>query len=167
MTLASHIPLDRAVAAALITGYQRWISPHKGFACAHRILHQGASCSQYTKQMILHHGLWTAMPLVRSRFQDCRAAHHTLLERRAQSALQAASGLEKAGRKANPDQPNKTCTDQGCAVLDGAGSCGDVADCGTDCLLFEPGDWGCGSVDCSSLDCSSLDCGSLDCGSCG
>lgn len=167
MTLASHTPLDRAIAAALITGYQRWISPHKGFACAHRVLHRGASCSQYAKQMVMQHGLIAAIPHVRSRFQDCRVAHQILLEQRALRALQAESDPEKSGRKADPANPNNACTDNACAVLDGAGNCGDVADCSTDCLLFEPGDWGCGSLDCSSLDCGSLDCGSLDCGSCG
>ncbi len=37
-----------SLAIAAITGYQRYLSPYKGFRCAHRVLHQGESCSQYS-----------------------------------------------------------------------------------------------------------------------
>lgn len=65
--------LSRPFAVA-ITGYQRYISPYKGFCCAHRVKHGGVSCSEYVKQTLLHHGVWRAIPDVRQRFKECKAA---------------------------------------------------------------------------------------------
>lgn len=42
----------RQIAIACIGGYQRYLSPHKGFVCAHRRLHGGDSCSQYVKTVL-------------------------------------------------------------------------------------------------------------------
>ncbi len=41
------------IAVALISGYQEYISPRKGFSCAYRILHGDESCSHYIKRMFL------------------------------------------------------------------------------------------------------------------
>lgn len=65
--------LSRPFAVA-ITGYQRYISPYKGFCCAHRVKHGGMSCSEYAKQTLLHHGVWRAIPAVRQRFKECKVA---------------------------------------------------------------------------------------------
>lgn len=65
--------LNRPLAVA-ISGYQRYISPYKGFCCAHKALHGGPSCSDYVKQTVLTHGLWRGMPAIRQRFSDCKAA---------------------------------------------------------------------------------------------
>ena len=58
-----------------IRGYQRFISPYKGFSCAHRRVYGGISCSAYVKQAIAQMGWKKAFPLVRQRFKDCRRAH--------------------------------------------------------------------------------------------
>jgi putative component of membrane protein insertase Oxa1/YidC/SpoIIIJ protein YidD len=55
--------------------YQRFISPYKGFRCAHAALHQGQSCSQAVKHIILQHGIWRGRPLIKQRFADCKAAY--------------------------------------------------------------------------------------------
>jgi putative component of membrane protein insertase Oxa1/YidC/SpoIIIJ protein YidD len=103
--------LPRQAAASLINIYQRYISPRKGFSCAHRILHQGESCSQYTKQIILSHGPKDGLGLIRQRFRDCKAAHLTLRQlRSAQIAQIAQIGPQSRPQKAlvavglGPDQ---------------------------------------------------------------
>lgn len=63
----------KRIALALIRAYQRWISPHKGFACAHRLHHGGASCSQAGFRLIRRHGLWNGYPLLRERLRRCGA----------------------------------------------------------------------------------------------
>jgi len=63
-----------AGAIRMIEGYQRWISPRKGYACAHRILHGGTGCSGFAKAAIAEHGAIRALPLVRARFRACHAA---------------------------------------------------------------------------------------------
>jgi len=62
------------VLAALITGYQRYLSPYKGFRCAHRVLHGGLSCSAFAKQVLLRRGVVEAFLRMRRRFVACAAA---------------------------------------------------------------------------------------------
>ena len=54
--------------------YQRYISPHKGYCCAHRAYTGEDSCSQYAKVAIAEHGLFSAFPLVREQFDRCSFA---------------------------------------------------------------------------------------------
>ncbi|WP_413785277.1 membrane protein insertion efficiency factor YidD [Cognatiyoonia sp. IB215446] len=58
--------------------YQTYISPRKGFRCAYSVLHGGTGCSGYAKQAIQEHGAFGAIPHIRNRFRDCKAAHFTL-----------------------------------------------------------------------------------------
>jgi len=68
----------RKAAATSITGYQKYISPHKGFSCAHRLLYGGESCSAYLKRIIQQQGLNAAWQLAPQRFARCRQANLTL-----------------------------------------------------------------------------------------
>ena len=56
-------PLDR-LALAVITAYQRHLSPRKGFCCAHRVQQGGPSCSEYARQTLTVYGLWRTVPLL-------------------------------------------------------------------------------------------------------
>jgi putative component of membrane protein insertase Oxa1/YidC/SpoIIIJ protein YidD len=67
-----------ALADLAIAGYQRYLSPYKGFRCAHCVLHGGLSCSEAVKRLIRLHGVFSAWPHVRERFAQCRAAAQTL-----------------------------------------------------------------------------------------
>jgi putative component of membrane protein insertase Oxa1/YidC/SpoIIIJ protein YidD len=49
------------IATTAIGGYQKYVSPHKGFSCAHRLLYGGESCSQYVKGAIAQNGLSRAI----------------------------------------------------------------------------------------------------------
>lgn len=69
--------LTRA-AVATISGYQRYLSPHKGFSCAYRIHHDGESCSQYAKRVLEAEGLRGFGTKLRARFAECRESHLAL-----------------------------------------------------------------------------------------
>ena len=75
---------SRGLAVTAISGYQKFISPHKGFSCAHRVLYGCESCSQYFKQVIAEEGIITAIANARGRFQECREANEILKKRRSQ-----------------------------------------------------------------------------------
>lgn len=188
---ASAIDLfTRRTTANLITVYQKQISPHKGFSCAHRVLQGGESCSQFVKHAILTHGLGDAIPLIRQRFQACKAANQTLMARRKawlaiasegskseDSDQEAPEQTDEGNAAENSEQhrrtmaggfrkqaiaSNNTSTQSGDNSLDSA--C-DTIDCGCDtidCAVFS-----CDALDASSLDCGALDCGSADCSGCG
>ncbi len=61
----------KSIALAAIRAYQRWISPHKGFQCAHRLHGGGSSCSTVGFRLIRRHGLWDGWPLLRERLRRC------------------------------------------------------------------------------------------------
>ena len=156
----------RQIAITSIRGYQKHISPRKGFSCAHRLLHGGDSCSQYVKRMIAQDGLTAAIKASRQRFQACQEANQILRARYYSSA--------RNENNYNPDRKNKPaqrCTEACQAPTDcGIGECPvegivDGLDCasGLDCGAVD-----CSALDCASgLDCGAVDCGALDCGSCG
>jgi putative component of membrane protein insertase Oxa1/YidC/SpoIIIJ protein YidD len=64
----------RWLAIGMIRVYQRWISPYKGFRCAHRVVHGGASCSEFAVQAIQSHGAFGFWPDFRTRLTACNAA---------------------------------------------------------------------------------------------
>ncbi|MEH2260005.1 membrane protein insertion efficiency factor YidD [Nostoc sp.] len=41
------------IIAILISQYQKYLSPLKGYSCPHRLLYGNESCSQYVKRTIL------------------------------------------------------------------------------------------------------------------
>ncbi|MFN6571321.1 hypothetical protein A6770_24705 [Nostoc minutum NIES-26] len=78
MQIITIEPLAKTIAIKSINGYQRYISPAKGFSCPHRLLHGGDSCSEYVKKMLSQHSLTEAIKSSRQRFQDCTTASKTL-----------------------------------------------------------------------------------------
>jgi len=193
MTTLSLDTFTRQATSDLISFYQKQISPHKGFACAHRVLHWDESCSQYIKRVILERGLQSAIPLIQERFEDCRVANEILKARRERQkrqqhwrSLQIEQELPQPDPDSLPDiDPSLPAVEAEAAKAVGKKlqrespcgqcDCGDTLDCadvfvdGTDCLpdcgSFEWSGMDCGTPDCSGLDCGSLDCSSLDCSS--
>ncbi len=88
-----------AIAIASITGYQKHLSPHKGFSCAHRILYGGDSCSQYIKTAIAQRGLSGAIGLSQHRFAACKEAHHLL-----RSQVCATAQPQKKPNRSSPNR---------------------------------------------------------------
>lgn len=60
-----------AISLGAIWSYQKFISPHKGFRCAHSVLQGGTGCSGFAKACIKEHGLIKAIPLIRGRLKEC------------------------------------------------------------------------------------------------
>ena len=74
--------LGRLCLIRLITLYQRYLSPHKGFSCAYRVLHNTHSCSQGVKAILWRYPLSTSLPQIRAQFQQCRQAARVLRDHR-------------------------------------------------------------------------------------
>lgn len=71
-TQIKHSFLDiavRQILVILISWYQKYLSPIKGFSCAYRVLHRGEFCSCYTKRTILEQDLITAISMSQQRFE--------------------------------------------------------------------------------------------------
>ncbi len=107
----------RGLAVTTISGYQKFISPHKGFSCAHRVLYGCESCSQYFKQVIAEEGILTAIANAKGRFQECREANEILKKRREKSQarrhyyasrLPNSTAAVESGDPENPDLPEDT-----------------------------------------------------------
>lgn len=105
--------------AIVITGYQRYISPYKGFCCAYRAKHGGLSCSEYVKQAVLQDGIWHALPTVKQRFKDCKVA-----------------ALEFSANNTNPRRRHQNQNRQGkiSDMLELCDCCNPIETCGS---LFE------------------------------
>jgi putative component of membrane protein insertase Oxa1/YidC/SpoIIIJ protein YidD len=143
----------RQMAITSITGYQKYLSPHKGFKCAHRVLYGGKSCSEYVKGAIATEGLLAAISASRQRFTACHSANQILQARLMRSQIEGEE-TRKRRNSASPCANNPSCWVSDCIptyVDCNAADCNSALDCGTpDC-----GDCG-----------SGLDCGGADCGSC-
>lgn len=62
----------------LVRGYQRFISPYKGFSCPSGILHGDTTCSAAVRDIVRDQGLVAGLPAIRSQLQRCQQASHTL-----------------------------------------------------------------------------------------
>ncbi|ASN81455.1 membrane protein insertion efficiency factor YidD [Deinococcus ficus] len=74
-------PSARTVDAAALRGirlYQRFLSPRKGFRCAHAALTGGESCSAAVARIVREDGLIAGRGRVAAQFRACRAAHAAL-----------------------------------------------------------------------------------------
>jgi putative component of membrane protein insertase Oxa1/YidC/SpoIIIJ protein YidD len=170
--------LPDKLAISAISLYQRFISPHKGFSCAYRVLYGGESCSQFFKRSIATEGLLVAIVNRRDRFAACHEAnqilHHQILHH--QILPSQTNDPEEKDEKtpqrnydcvACPDLAELSCNLIDCASADcrpiDCSHWGHIPDCSAlDCSALD-----CSALDCSALDCSALDCSALDCGSCG
>jgi putative component of membrane protein insertase Oxa1/YidC/SpoIIIJ protein YidD len=155
--------LPRYGAAGLITAYQRYLSPLKGFSCAHRVLHQGESCSQYVKRTILEQGLSDALPQTRQRFRDCRSAYLTILASRIDSE-EAPPEYEGA---AAPTKKKKSCFDHPCCSSSNSSSCPSNSN-SSDCIPLDilNCSWDIFSCSGNLMDFSACDAGACDAGAC-
>ncbi|NET70850.1 MAG: membrane protein insertion efficiency factor YidD [Sphaerospermopsis sp. SIO1G2] len=156
----------RKIGILTITGYQKYVSPHKGFACAHRVLYGGESCSQYVKRVMAKKGVKAALAKSRVRFQHCKQANFILKSQVESQKSPVATRLsqqqdqhQEKARKSYfqecSDQVGTNCCELSCDCFP------DMVDVTSDC-----GSMDCGSMDCGSMDGGSMDCGSMDCSSC-
>lgn len=123
-----------------IRGYQRYLSPYKGFSCAHRRFYGGVSCSEYFRRSVKDDGLSEAIPRFQKRLRACKGASRLL------NASLPNSQKRRKNREACGDWGAGWC-DSGCIPLDFC----DIADlCDLGCDVMDGLD-GCG--DCGGCDC--------------
>ncbi|AFY41996.1 membrane protein insertion efficiency factor YidD [Nostoc sp. PCC 7107] len=167
MQISSLDSLSRRVSINAITGYQKHISPHKGFVCAHRILYGGESCSQYIKRVIAQEGLRMAFIKSRARFHACKQANLIL---RGQSHNSEPTESEDEANIQPPKTEHRRKNQQSSNTIysnDDGTNCINCADLSCDCADLVNVLPDCDFSHCHALDCSGADCSFLDCGSCG
>ena len=94
-----------------ITLYQKHISPHKGYCCAHRAYTGEDSCSQYAKVAIAENGLFSAFPLIKEQFDKCSLAAEKMRKER-----------EKK-KKEKQDDATECLGDAACELIDPSCDC--------------------------------------------
>ena len=112
------------IVVLLISFYQKFISPYKGFRCAYAVLHGGDSCSEAIKKIVLAKGCIGGYQETRERFKACKAANETLIR-----------NLQRRDKNRCDD-----CPDCGC-------------DCIEACSSGKSGKGDCGSYDMPDISC--------------
>jgi len=84
--------LDK-LAISGINGYQRYISPYKGYKCAYSYYTKGCSCSEYAKQSIENYGIIKSIPLINLRLKECRVVYFENKEARKNSEVDACNEI--------------------------------------------------------------------------
>jgi len=138
----------------LIYFYQRFISPYKGFCCAHAVYHHGPSCSSAIKSIILESGLIKGWPAIKNRFSECKQAYLLILAEKQEDDNK--KDKEKPGRcEKAKDQCSGDCITAPCEFLSfcrpGKGGGGGGKGGGKDCDLNPCDGGGCDTLPC---DCS-------------
>ena len=64
----------RSGAVLAIDGYRRFLSPYKGFSCAHNRIYDQGSCSDFGREAFAQHGIRRGWHLMRMRFAACKSA---------------------------------------------------------------------------------------------
>ena len=72
----------RHILLALIRGYQKYLSPHKGFCCAYRQHTGRGSCSALGYRAVRRFGVFGGLALIRRRTYLCGVAHRRNTPRR-------------------------------------------------------------------------------------
>ena len=69
--MAATITLTAKGGLWAISAYQRFISPYKGFRCAHHACTGGMTCSNYGRFALRQYGFFGALPRIRERLVQC------------------------------------------------------------------------------------------------
>jgi putative component of membrane protein insertase Oxa1/YidC/SpoIIIJ protein YidD len=101
--------MTAAVAVGLIDLYQQYLSPYKGFCCAHRVKHGRASCSQFAKRLIAKVGLLRFGPILLRRFERCGEAARALKARATSRHLRREHSREDRRKRENWTQACDGC----------------------------------------------------------
>jgi putative component of membrane protein insertase Oxa1/YidC/SpoIIIJ protein YidD len=131
--------LPARLALAAIRGYQRWLSPQKGFSCAFRSATGGASCSAYGHAVIARFGLRLGLGLLRRRLDLCGHVHAARRPPRAPMLYrqQGHCDLSCEGPCDLPCAGNHTvAADAADCVFSSLGNCGFGSECGDCCRLL-------------------------------
>lgn len=121
-----------------VRDYQRYLSPYKGFSCAHRRFYGGISCSEYFRRSVQDDGLAGTIPRFQKRLRACKGASRilnaSLPKSQKRRKKQESCGDCGAGWCDSACIPLDICDvfelcDLDCDVLGGLDSCGDCGGC--------------------------------------
>jgi len=104
----------RTCARLAIRGYQRFLSPLKGYRCAYGVAYGGKSCSGMALEIIERSPPRQWLPLLRRQFAECRHAYD-LLELRRQ---------RRKERRKDRDGTANCCDAGGCDCVPLPNRCG-------------------------------------------
>jgi uncharacterized protein len=108
----------KALALAGVGAYRRYVSPHKGFACAFRVHRDGLSCSAHAERVIRRCGVTRGLALLRRRLARCGDVHRQH------------HGPQRSMQRGSCDLPCDIPCDG--SEIKGLGHCFECADCGCD-----------------------------------
>jgi uncharacterized protein len=125
----------KSLALFAITSYKKFISPYKGFSCAHRVHNQGDSCSTYAYKAIEQHGLFTGLMKTRERLHECGEVHRASIRRvpHGQAGLCDAGSADCDFDGGDPSCCCDSCTT--CFDVSFSNCCAPNSDCGCDNLF--------------------------------
>jgi len=72
--------------------YQRFLSPYKGYSCAHGVYHGRSSCSHWAIRIIKKHGIFMFVPLMKKRIKACQMAYEEI--KKEKEILKKSEGIE-------------------------------------------------------------------------
>jgi putative component of membrane protein insertase Oxa1/YidC/SpoIIIJ protein YidD len=104
--------------------YQQFISPYKGFRCAHAHLNQGLSCSHAVLKIVKQDGVWHGYRKIRFRIHACKQAYSAIL------AAEQEEKQEKKDKQYDCCDPSAACDIASCA---GKGKNAGLPDLPCDC----------------------------------
>ena len=84
--------------------YQRYISPYKGFRCAHYQLHRETSCSGHFRDLLSQYGLSGALRLFPRRLVECQDAYFVLKMRVNTISTDGASSIPTSDDSSERDE---------------------------------------------------------------
>ncbi|QTL37564.1 membrane protein insertion efficiency factor YidD [Pseudoalteromonas viridis] len=115
------------LAILLIRFYQRFISPYKGFRCAHAVVHGGESCSHAVLAIVKADGLWGGYRKIRARMRACKQAY-----------LMLEQSAPKDRRENNESRCDCCDPSAGCDITScgGRGKSCDASELSCDCWPF-------------------------------
>ena len=133
-------------AVLAINGYQRYVSPYKGFCCAYRVVTGEVSCSEYVKQVIIQKGLLGSLSDISRRFRACKETALHLNEANAEEKKREKEQGKKKKESSSSDTgciaaETLCCIPTSCAdvsLSSVAGSVGSVASGGCDGCACTP-----------------------------
>jgi putative component of membrane protein insertase Oxa1/YidC/SpoIIIJ protein YidD len=114
----------RKLVLAMIAGYQRYVSPHKGFCCAYRQHTGRKSCSVLGSRAVRRYGVLAGLAVLRRRTYLCGVIHRRYTKPR-NRILHSQQGFCDVGC----DLPCDTPSLHGCASLGDFANCCDSGSC--------------------------------------
>ena len=113
--------IPTAIAIRSINFYQKELSHKKKYHCAHGLLHQGLTCSEYSKLQIEKVGVLIGLKNTFFRLRDCYLASKKIRKLKAEVAIDGGNNQKQENSKKNQEIDSCTkiqiATDSACCFL--------------------------------------------------